>query len=182
MLGFSGRTVLVTGAAGAIGREIAQLFAHQGARVIAADLIPETAEETAERARGAGGECVSQPVDVTKREQLRDLMAQVDSDFGRLDVLVNSAGRQGGAGRGYRIEELPEGLWDQVLFHDGRVESLGKTAGVNGDSTTSPSASTTFRFPATQSSFASRRNSANIRAAKSPCRKSSASARSSSTP
>jgi NAD(P)-dependent dehydrogenase (short-subunit alcohol dehydrogenase family) len=110
-----GKVALVIGAGSGIGQTIALRYAEEGAQVIAADLIPETARETAERVHQIGGQCVSQPVDVTQREQLRDLMAQVETDFGRLDVLVNSAGRQGGAGRGYRIEELPEGLWDQVV-------------------------------------------------------------------
>jgi NAD(P)-dependent dehydrogenase (short-subunit alcohol dehydrogenase family) len=109
------KVALVIGAGSGIGRAIALRYAREGARVVAADLIPEAGEETASLARQAGGDCTFHPVDVTRREQLRDLLARVDSDLGRLDILVNSAGRQGGAGRGYRVEELPEDLWDQVV-------------------------------------------------------------------
>jgi len=105
------KVALVIGAGSGIGRAIGVRFASEGALLAAADLVPETSQETARLARALGGTAEPFPVDVTKREQVRSLMELVESRFGRLDVLVNSAGI---AGQG-RIEEVPDDLWDRVV-------------------------------------------------------------------
>jgi NAD(P)-dependent dehydrogenase (short-subunit alcohol dehydrogenase family) len=111
----SGKVALVIGAGSGIGQAIALRFAREGARVVAADLVPEAGERTALLAREAGGACTFLPVDVTQRDHVRRLLEEVEAQFRRLDVLVNSAGREGGAGRGLRVEEIPEELWDRVV-------------------------------------------------------------------
>ncbi|MFN8475341.1 MAG: SDR family oxidoreductase [Anaerolineae bacterium] len=105
----SGKVTLVIGAGSGIGRAIALRFAAEGARVAVADLVPEAGQETVRLI--ADGEAVFFPVDVTQREQVRRLVTNVEAHWGRLDVLVNSAGV---AGRG-RIEEAPDDLWDRAL-------------------------------------------------------------------
>lgn len=105
------KVALVIGAGSGIGQAIAVRFAAEGARVAVADISPETGAETVEMAYSAGGEAQFFPVDITKRTQVRDLLADVEERFNRVDVLVNSAGIRG---RG-RIETVPDDLWDRVV-------------------------------------------------------------------
>jgi NAD(P)-dependent dehydrogenase (short-subunit alcohol dehydrogenase family) len=89
---FRGRTVLITGASSGIGRDIALTFAKMGARVALlarrADVLESLAAEIAE----AGGEALVLAADVTRRADVRDAVDRALAHFGRIDVLINSAG------------------------------------------------------------------------------------------
>ncbi|MGZ2360221.1 SDR family oxidoreductase [Streptomyces sp. 372A] len=90
---FGGRLVLVTGAAGGIGRATALAFARSGARVVAVDRDAEGAERTAESARAAGApEAWAEAVDVSDEQAMEKLAARVADEYGVVDVLVNNAG------------------------------------------------------------------------------------------
>ncbi|GAA3000361.1 SDR family oxidoreductase [Streptomyces drozdowiczii] len=90
---FSGQLVLVTGAAGGIGRATALAFAEAGARVVAVDRNAEGAERTAESARRAGApEAWAEAVDVSDEQAMEKLAARVTAEYGVVDVLVNNAG------------------------------------------------------------------------------------------
>ncbi len=104
-LGLAGKRVVVTGAAGGLGRAFALAFAGAGATVLAADIDEAGAAETARRAGGTAAK-----VDVTDTESCRAL-ARV---AGAVDVLVNNAALYAGLPRG-PFEDLDEGLWDKVM-------------------------------------------------------------------
>ena len=87
-----GKAALVTGAANGIGRATALLFAKEGARVAAADLNLEGAEETAAMIREAGGEAVALGVEVTEAEQVEAMLDAAVEAFGRIDCAFNNAG------------------------------------------------------------------------------------------
>ena len=80
---------IVTGAGRGIGRAIAQKLAAEGATVVAADINASAAKETA---ASIGADAVWTHTDVTSRESVDDMVSQVASQFGRIDVLVNNAG------------------------------------------------------------------------------------------
>lgn len=88
---FAGKVVLVTGGAQGIGRGIAQAFASRGAVVAIADLNTAVATDAAERIAEAGGRARAYSVDLVEREQIGQLVAGVEADCGRLDVIVHNA-------------------------------------------------------------------------------------------
>jgi NAD(P)-dependent dehydrogenase (short-subunit alcohol dehydrogenase family) len=105
------KIAVIIGAGSGIGRAIALRFAREGARVVAADLVPEVGQETVSLITAAGGTALFLPVDVTQRDQIRAMLAEAETCFGRLDVLINSAGI---AGRG-RIEAVADDLWERAV-------------------------------------------------------------------
>ncbi|SFD20707.1 SDR family oxidoreductase [Streptomyces aidingensis] len=88
-----GQLVLVTGAAGGIGRATAHAFARAGARVIAVDRDGEGAARTAAAARRLGApDAWAHPVDVGDEAAMEKLAAEVAERHGAPDILVNNAG------------------------------------------------------------------------------------------
>jgi len=85
---FTRQTALVTGAGSGIGREISLRLAAEGACVVALDLSPETAADTAALIQDAGGQGIAIICDVGDTESVSRAFQHLD----RLDVLVNSAG------------------------------------------------------------------------------------------
>lgn len=112
-----GKAILVTGAAGGIGRAAALLFAQEGARVAVADIRSEQAEETAALVCDAGGEAVALTADVTNRAQVDAMIRGVVDAFGRLDGAFNNAGITGGQlGQGGRpMADWDDTAWEQII-------------------------------------------------------------------
>jgi 2-hydroxycyclohexanecarboxyl-CoA dehydrogenase len=83
------KVVIVTGAGRGIGRGIVEKLAAEGARVVVSDVDEESARDTAE---AVGGGAVGLRADVTSKESVEAMVAEVVERFGRVDVLVNNAG------------------------------------------------------------------------------------------
>jgi D-sorbitol dehydrogenase (acceptor) len=75
-----------------MGRAIATAYAREGARVVAADIDPGAAEETAATINASDGEAIGVRVDVRDQAQAQAMVEAAVSSFGRLDILVNNAG------------------------------------------------------------------------------------------
>jgi 2-deoxy-D-gluconate 3-dehydrogenase len=86
-----GRVAVVTGGGGQLGFEFCKTLAEAGAAVVAADLNMELAEKTASRLKEAGYAASAFPLDVTRLDSTRELVAETVRQFRRLDILVNSA-------------------------------------------------------------------------------------------
>ncbi len=111
-LGLEGKTVLVTGATRGIGADIARGFAEEGARVaICARTRADLDARSAEISQATGATVVGVPVDLSRRGEPERLVREVVDRFGRIDVLVNSAG----VAPGGNIEELSDDDWDRGL-------------------------------------------------------------------
>ncbi len=105
--GFTGKVVLVTGAASGLGRAIAVAFAGAGSNLVVVDVDEVGLKETAGMVDAAGGSCMRQRVDVSNREQMEGMAEAVLREFGRVDILVNNAGvAVGGELKDIPIEDI----------------------------------------------------------------------------
>jgi NAD(P)-dependent dehydrogenase (short-subunit alcohol dehydrogenase family) len=94
-----GKTALVTGASRGIGQTIAEVFAAEGARVVCAartlnegdHMLEGSLANTVQRIRDAGNEAAAVAANVALEDDCRNLVAQAESLFGPVDVLVNNA-------------------------------------------------------------------------------------------
>jgi NAD(P)-dependent dehydrogenase (short-subunit alcohol dehydrogenase family) len=89
---FDGKTVIVTGAAGGIGRAIAERFGAEGANVVINDVNAEGAETAAQAIVSAGGSALALAADVSSQAQVDSLFDRTVERFGTVHVLVNNAG------------------------------------------------------------------------------------------
>lgn len=103
-MSLSGRTILITGAAGVVGQASVQLLAERGARIMMTDRVAP--------ARETGDNLAWLAADVTDREAMVSVVRATVERFGRLDALVLTAGIEGPVGP---VEELGERDLDQVL-------------------------------------------------------------------
>lgn len=111
---FSGKTVIVTGAAHGFGREIALRFAERGASVWACDILKSGLAETRRLCLAAGGQCEIWTVDVTDRGAVFTFVEEASGQSGRVDILVNNAG--GVLGQvGQALEKVTPVHW-QAIF------------------------------------------------------------------
>lgn len=90
---FSGKVIIITGAAGAIGSEAARQFALLGANVVLTDINEEKVKAVAARVQTVSGvECIGIMADATKEEDLKSLVEQAVAKFGKISGLVNNVG------------------------------------------------------------------------------------------
>ena len=87
-----GQTAIVTGGASGLGRAIALGFAREGARLVLADRDYDGAEAVAAEITAAGQQVLPVRADVARGSDVEDAVARAVERFGRIDVLVNSAG------------------------------------------------------------------------------------------
>lgn len=106
-----GQVALVTGGGRGIGRAITLAFAREGARCALAARTAKELEAVVEAIRADGGEALAVPTDVTREAEVARLVQAVLARFGRLDILVTSAGAGAFAPVGAsRVED-----WDQMI-------------------------------------------------------------------
>ena len=108
-MGWNGKRVFVTGASSGIGAAVAREMAAAGATVGMCARRKDLLEAVLDDCRGSVGSCVSFVQDLSRIEELDDFARQVESELGRVDVLVNNAGlSKGGTGL-----EMP---WEDVEY------------------------------------------------------------------
>jgi 3-oxoacyl-[acyl-carrier protein] reductase len=110
-LELEGRVALVTGAAQGIGKAISLLLAKHGANIVVSDINLEKATETAKEIESMGRKAIAVRVDVSKAEDVEQMVDTILKQFGRIDILVNNAGIT----RDKLILRMSEEDWDVVL-------------------------------------------------------------------
>ncbi len=125
MLDFSDRVVIVTGAAGNLGRAVAQSFQAAGAKLVLVD-------HAADRLQGLFPELVGSPdhflatsVDLTDAEAVKAMADETLRRFGRIDVLVNAVG---GFRAGKPVHEMSLETWDFLLNLNDRTVLIASSA------------------------------------------------------
>lgn len=113
-LGLNGKRVVVTGAAGGLGRAFAQQLSGAGATILAADINCDGVAETVDMISAGGGTAYGGTLDVTSRDSAEALAREAEAQMGGVDVLINNAALFGQLNRA-PFMELDEDEWDKVL-------------------------------------------------------------------
>ena len=106
-----GKSALVTGGGGGIGRAVALALAREGARIAVADIVKENAEKVCSEVRSLGVDAMPCPVDLTKKADVDRMVGEIIDRFGQINILVNCQGWD-------RLEpfvESNEETWEKLL-------------------------------------------------------------------
>jgi NAD(P)-dependent dehydrogenase (short-subunit alcohol dehydrogenase family) len=107
-----GKVAVVTGAGQGIGRHIALRLAHEGARLVLADINETGLQETESHLPTSGGEVLVVPTDVSLEASVQRMVSSTVERLGRLDILVNNSGI---AGPTQPVENIDLVEWDAVM-------------------------------------------------------------------
>lgn len=111
MFNLKGEKAIVTGGGQGLGREMALALAEAGADVAVVQRRVEVAEQTAEEIRKLGRDSLAMKVDVSKAEDVKNMVAVVKDRFGEIDILINNAG----IGQGIPALDMTEEDWDTMI-------------------------------------------------------------------
>ncbi len=106
-----GKTALIAGGGGGIGRAVALALAQEGAKAAVADIAKDSAEKVSGEVQALGGDALACQVDLTKKADVDRLVSEVLARFGQIDILVNCQGWD-------RLEpfvESSEETWEKLL-------------------------------------------------------------------
>ena len=105
------KVAFITGSASGIGKEIALLFAHEGAKVVVADLNQQGADDTVAEIEKIGSQAIGLTVDVTDEIHVDTAVQIAIKTFGNIDILISNAGIQ----IVHPIEEFSFSDWKKML-------------------------------------------------------------------
>lgn len=111
MFDFSGKVVLITGAAQGFGRVCAVAFAERGARLVLCDVNDEGGQETLHLVQARGADGLYRHADVAREADVQDLVAAAAGKFSRLDVAVNNAAKETAG----PTLDLPSAAFDEII-------------------------------------------------------------------
>lgn len=112
MFDLTGEKAIVTGGGQGLGREMALALAEAGADVAVVQRRVEIAEKTAEEIRKLGRDSIALQVDVSRSADVQQMVGTVKERFGKIDILINSAGI---SGKSPAFLDVTEEQWDTML-------------------------------------------------------------------
>ncbi|GGJ08366.1 3-ketoacyl-ACP reductase [Alicyclobacillus cellulosilyticus] len=107
-----GKVAVVTGAASGMGKEMAKVFAQEGAKVVLADIVHESLEQVVTEIKASGGTALGVVTDVSKESDIQQMIDAAVNTFGSLDILVNNAGIMD---RMTAAADVTDELWERVF-------------------------------------------------------------------
>jgi 3-oxoacyl-[acyl-carrier protein] reductase len=110
-MGLENKTALITGSARGLGKAIAERLASLGARVVISDVLMDMAEATVKEFTDKGYEAMAISADVSKSEDVKNMVAKILEKYQTLDIVVNNAGIT----RDGLLLRMSEEAWDAVL-------------------------------------------------------------------
>lgn len=105
------KVAIITGSTKGIGMETAKTFAREGAKVVVCGTRENAIKEVVEEIKAMGAEAIGFKVDVSKRTQVDEMVAEVKKAWGRVDILVNNAGITADA----MLKKMTEEQFDKVI-------------------------------------------------------------------
>ncbi|HEX2912069.1 MAG TPA: SDR family oxidoreductase [Chloroflexia bacterium] len=111
MQDLKGKVALVTGGGQGLGEAISRTLAAAGLTVVVADMREDTAAKVAKSIQSKGGQALSVVLDVTDEQQAQEVVQQIKTKYGRLDVLVNNAGID----KTVSVDEMSVADFDKVM-------------------------------------------------------------------
>jgi NAD(P)-dependent dehydrogenase (short-subunit alcohol dehydrogenase family) len=106
------KSALVTGAASGMGKAIALLFAQEGALLVLSDVHGTEVEQVAQEIRSQGGHALALACDVSKEDEVKQLIEAALQTYGSLDILVNNAGIMDDF---TPLDKVTDALWEKIL-------------------------------------------------------------------
>lgn len=107
----AGKVAIVTGAGQGIGKGVALRLAREGADIVIAEYNPDTARSAAQEITALGRRALAYPIDVSNVDALRQMVRDVATEFGHIDILINNAG----VVRTQPLMDLSEADWDRTI-------------------------------------------------------------------
>ncbi|WP_394224110.1 SDR family oxidoreductase [Alteromonas gracilis] len=107
----SGKVVIITGASSGLGEATAKMLANKGAKLVLGARREERLKKLVDDIESADGSAIYKTVDVTNKDEFKQLADAAVNEFGRIDVLVNNAGLMPLA----PLDELKVDEWDQMI-------------------------------------------------------------------
>jgi NAD(P)-dependent dehydrogenase (short-subunit alcohol dehydrogenase family) len=117
------KVCIITGGGTGMGRVAAEMFAHEGAKVVVAEVTEEAGEDTARSVSDAGGTATFVRADVSSEADAQAMVDHALSAYGRVDVLYNNAGIMPAADHSVVDTDVP--TWDRVMAVNVRAVFLG---------------------------------------------------------
>lgn len=109
---FEGQIAIITGGASGIGRAIAERIAYEGGTVALFDITPEPLDQVVSEFTGKGYRASAYTVDISSEEMVRQSIEKVEADYGKIDIMINSAGIVGPTNT--KITEYDTEAFDQI--------------------------------------------------------------------
>ena len=107
----TGQVAIITGARGGMGRTHALALAKAGAKVVVSDISEEDCQRVVDEVKKNKGEAIAVKCDVSKKEEVEDMVKKTVEKWGKIDILVNNAG----IAQFKPFLELTEQEWDRTL-------------------------------------------------------------------